>query len=114
MKFTRAIPSGFRNLLTYSGRASRSEYWYWVLFCIIYFVADEIVFGAAFKGKDAPLKMLREPYFILDLAFAFVVLLASIAVTVRRLHDVNHRGWWLFVYVIPFIGLVVLVLWFCD
>jgi len=79
-----------RNYATFSGRASRSEYWYFVLFNLIFGIAVEFI-------SD----MVRMP--ILYSIYAVGVLIPGIAVGVRRMHDVNKSAWFL---LIPFYNLV--------
>jgi uncharacterized membrane protein YhaH (DUF805 family) len=92
MGFGEAIRTCFRKYVTFSGRARRSEYWYFYLFTIlagmVASMLDAVVGGAmgatdSFRNTSGPFAAL------LNLA----VLLPSIAVTVRRLHDTNHSGW---------------------
>ena len=90
MGFTEAISSGLSKYVTFSGRASRSEYWYWTLFAtivsIIAFVIDMLVF---------PGMGVRPVNTIVSLA----LFLPGLAVAVRRLHDLNQSGWWLLIFV---------------
>jgi uncharacterized membrane protein YhaH (DUF805 family) len=101
MNFTQAISSGFSNYVTFAGRAIRSEYWYWTLF----FFIGSIVAGII----DAVLGIR-----VFDTIFGLAVLLPSIAVGVRRLHDLDRSGWWLLLGFIPLIGAIVLLIWFCS
>ncbi len=100
MGFTEAIQSGFRNYVTFSGRASRSEYWYWVLFSILASIGGEIL--DAITGGAG----------LINLAVALGLFLPALSVAVRRLHDVDRSGWWYLIILIPLIGLIVLIVWF--
>jgi uncharacterized membrane protein YhaH (DUF805 family) len=104
MNFPQAIASGFRNYVTFSGRASRSEYWYWVLFTIIGGIATLILDHAAFADSD---------YLPLNSIFNLVCFLPSLAVAVRRLHDIGRTGWWLLIS-LTIIGIIVLIVWACQ
>jgi len=84
MNFQTAIRSGFQNYANFKGRASRAEYWWWTLFSLIVNVAFSSIAGI---GELASL----------------IILLPSIAVAVRRMHDTDHAGWWIFA---PIINLV--------
>ena len=86
MSFVESIKSGFRNYANFKGRASRREYWWWALFNVLVTAIASSLFGDNFSG-----------------AVSLALLLPSIAVAVRRMHDVNRRGWWLLV---PIVNLV--------
>lgn len=109
MGFIRAVASGFRKYFTFSGRALRSEYWYWALFVIIASIIAQILDSSvlgydgaaldagmerAFSG-GAPVTM--EEYMSAFGPLAVLVSLGtfipSFAVLWRRLHDVNKSGW---------------------
>jgi uncharacterized membrane protein YhaH (DUF805 family) len=102
MNFGDAIQSGFRNYVNFRGRASRSEYWYWVLFAVIgglvTIIADAVIFGA----DGSP---------VLNTLFNLALLLPCFAVAVRRLHDTDRTGWWLLIG-LSGIGLILLIVWF--
>ena len=75
MTFTESVKTCFQKYIDFSGRASRSEYWWFFLFT---FIVRIVTFWIPFIG------------FIIALG----LLLPSLAVTVRRLHDTNRTGWW--------------------
>ncbi len=85
---------------TFSGRAQRSEYWYFVLFNVII----SLVAGAI----DA---MIGEAN-IISTIYMLAVLIPSLAVTVRRLHDTDRSGWWTLISLVPLVGFIVLIV-FC-
>ena len=76
MSFTEAIKTGLQKYADFSGRASRSEYWWFFLFTIIARVLAGLIPGVGF---------------IVGLA----LLLPTLAATARRLHDTNRTGWWI-------------------
>lgn len=84
----------------FSGRAQRAEYWYFALFNVII----NIVFGIvnAVVGGNIII-------FIFSALFMLAILIPGIAVSVRRLHDTNHSGYWLFITLIPLIGLIIFI-----
>lgn len=102
MGFVDAVKSVFSQYVGFSGRAMRSEYWYWVLFSvlvsIVASVVDVILFGI---DGTSPLNSI----------VSLVLLLPGLAVSVRRLHDIGRSGWWLLLSVIPLIGWIVLIVW---
>ena len=101
MNFGQAISSAFSNYVNFSGRAIRSEYWFWVLFTSIGVVLGEIIDGVLGTTLIYPI-------------FGLVTILPSIAVGVRRLHDLDRSGWWLLLSFIPLVGAIVLIIWFCG
>lgn len=100
----------FKKYADFSGRASRSEYWWFVLFNILGSFALMVVSGAIgyiFGGISAVFSAIGT--FIYSLA----VIIPSIAVMVRRLHDTGRSGWWFFIFFAPFVGYIVLLVLMC-
>ena len=97
-----------QNYATFSGRARRSEYWYFVLFNMIFaivaFVLDN-VFGTAIEGGV---------YGLIYGLYLLAVWLPSLAVAVRRLHDIGKSGWMFLIGLIPLIGPIWLLVLFCT
>jgi uncharacterized membrane protein YhaH (DUF805 family) len=103
MNFVEAIKSGFHNYVNFSGRAARSEYWYWTLFSILVAIASTLIDLALFPRVEiSPVNTIAE----------LALLLPSVAVAVRRLHDLDRTGWWLLI-ILTGIGAIVLLVWFC-
>ncbi|MEJ2435971.1 MAG: DUF805 domain-containing protein [Pseudolabrys sp.] len=95
--------SGFNNYVGFSGRAARSEYWYWVLFVFLVNIVASILDTAIFPFQHlSPLSAIA----------TIILLLPGIAVAVRRLHDMDHAGWWVLI-ALTVIGGIVLLIWFC-
>lgn len=82
----------------FSGRARRTEYWMFVLFNVIIAVVLGII--EVIVGGPG----------VLGALYSLAVLIPSIAVAVRRLHDTNRTGWWLLIGFIPVIGAIVLII----
>lgn len=98
---------------TFSGRARRSEYWFFVLFNLIFaiiaMVIDNIL-GTKFEIGSQSL-----PYGYIYLLYVLAVFIPGLAVLVRRLHDVGKSGWWFLICLIPIVGWIwILVLLFTD
>ena len=107
MGFGEAIASVFGKYATFSGRASRSEYWYFLLFYLLVNIgANFVASGPVWYGPGAGGPLLA----LIPLAF----FLPSIAVAVRRLHDIDRTGWWLLIAFIPVIGAIVLLVFACT
>ena len=96
MSFTDAVRACVYKYIDWNGRASRSEYWYFCLFFIGGIIVTSII--------DAVTGLM----FAFTAAFYLLNLLPMLFVTVRRLHDVNKSGWWLFLSLIPLAGLILL------
>ena len=94
MGFFEAVGSVLSKYFTFSGRALRSEYWFWALFYMLGAIPVSIAAGLGVTG----------PYAIYGLA----ILIPTLAVTARRLHDTNLSGWWSLITIIPFAWLLLL------
>jgi uncharacterized membrane protein YhaH (DUF805 family) len=113
MGFGDAIRSAFNKYATFSGRARRSEYWWFVLFCMLGNIAAGILDAAIF-GFDAVVEPGMAAYAAPSLIgglFSLAVFLPSLGVTVRRLHDTNRSGWWILIVLIPLVGFLILLYW---
>ena len=93
MGFFDAIKLGFQRYVTFEGRSARWEYWYWVLFNLV----AGAVLGAISENLGG--------------AFSLAVLLPGLAVTARRLHDIDRSGWWMLIAIVPLIGWLVMLYW---
>lgn len=102
MGFHEAIATGFRKYVVFDGRATRSEFWWWVLFTIVAQLAAIAIDTTLF---DAP---------TLQWLFGLAVLLPGIAVSVRRLHDLDKSGVWYLLVLVPIIGPLVLIFFFVQ
>jgi len=87
----------------FSGRSRRKEYWFFVLFNIIASIVLAMVDSAT--GSFNP----ETGMGTLGTIYALAVLLPSLAVSVRRLHDTGRSGWWLLLGLVPVIGAIVLL-----
>ena len=87
----------------FSGRSRRMEYWYFVLFNIIVSIVLGVIDGLlGTSGSYAGAGLLSGIY-------GLAVLIPSLAVTVRRLHDTDRSGWWILIALVPLIGVIVLL-----
>jgi uncharacterized membrane protein YhaH (DUF805 family) len=87
---------------TFTGRSRRSEYWFFVLFYVIIFIALAFVDG--FIGTFDPQSQIG----LLSSIFTLGMFIPSISVAIRRLHDTSRTGWWLLIGLIPLVGAIVL------
>ena len=106
MSFTQAISSCLRKYADGAGRASPSEFWYFFLFTLLV-AAVAIVLDAALGTPRVNGVGSLEG--LSDLA----CLIPSVAVAIRRLHDVGRTGWWLLIFLVPLLGWLVLLVWCC-
>ena len=104
MGFGDAISTVFGKYATFSGRAVRSEFWFWALFTFIVLVVLNII-QFAISGIGGSL---------LQLLFELATLIPSIAVAARRLHDTDRSGWWQLLAFIPIVGFILLLVWYCQ
>ena len=88
----------------FSGRARRKEYWMFFLFNLIITIVLAIIDNLI--GTFSP----QSGVGLLEGLYSLAVLLPSIAVTVRRLHDTGRSGWWILIGLIPIIGGIVLLI----
>ena len=86
MNFTEAIQSCFKKFSDFKGRASKSEFWFFVLFEFIYMFIAGFLLGAVGVTSE-------ETIGIATLILMIPVLVPGIAVTARRIHDFNQSGW---------------------
>lgn len=93
MTFGESISTCFSKYAKFDGRASRSEFWWWFLFTFLASAAAGIVSET------------------LSALFSLTVLLPSLAVGARRLHDTDRSAWFLLLWFIPIIGWIILLVW---
>lgn len=106
MSFGQSISHVLGNMTNFSGRASRSEYWWWVLAIFILQVIASILDGLLGTGSDSTFVG------IISMLVGVVVFLASLAVTFRRLHDSGKSGWFILLALIPIVGAIVLLVFY--
>ncbi len=98
----------------FRGRATRSEYWYFVLFYfIISFIARLIDINLINPSLDLPPEAAMQGSVFTSI-FALAVLLPQIAVSIRRLHDIGKSGWWYLLMFIPILGWLVLIYFYIQ
>lgn len=114
--FGQALGRYWRKYATFSGRASRSEFWWWFLFYAgigtVLSIIGQVVAGAAPTGPAVTPSAVIGHSVQASLAssiWALINFVGGIAITVRRLHDTNRRGWWWFIQLIPVVGAIVMI-----
>jgi uncharacterized membrane protein YhaH (DUF805 family) len=91
-----------KNYFGFDGRARRMEYWMFILINLLVSIAIAVVEG-----------MLGSPGVVYGL-YSLAVLIPTIAVGIRRLHDTGRSGWWLLLMIVPLVNLVLLVFFCLD
>lgn len=90
-----------KNYTGFSGRARRTEFW---MFCLINFA---IVIALSI------IEWILGTNGIIAVLYYLAILLPAIAVSIRRLHDTDRSGWWLLICLVPFVGGIVLLIFYC-
>ena len=122
MTFFESIKVCFKKYAKSGGRASGSDFWWWQLFTlilgIISYIPDAIFFPPMPNevmhgelGNQMTIVHNQEPAPVFGTICTVITFLPSIAVSMRRLHDVNKSGWWQFI-AITIIGIIPLLIWF--
>lgn len=107
MSMKEAIISVFSKYATFSGRARRSEYWYFALFTMIVDLVLSMInsfFAESFMGVI---------FALLTGAFGLAVMIPGLAVSWRRLHDIGKSGGWYFICLVPLVGAILFLIWTC-
>lgn len=103
--FSEAFPMVMKKFATFSGRASRPEFWYFWLTCfLVNFIFNMIV---QLVGQESAVSNIVA---IVQGLFSLAVIIPYIAVAVRRLHDTNRTGWWCLLLLVPVIGWIILLI----
>jgi uncharacterized membrane protein YhaH (DUF805 family) len=104
MEFTQAVRTALvERYAEFQGRAARSEFWWFVLF---YFLVNLVIIAIGSLSETLG--------GILNFIVWLGLLLPSLAVSIRRLHDTDRTGWWILLYLIPVIGTIVLIIFFAQ
>jgi uncharacterized membrane protein YhaH (DUF805 family) len=94
--------AAFKKYAVFNGRATRAEYWYFALInlaiSVVLAVLDATILPSSVRGMG-----------ILGGIYALAAFVPGFALSVRRLHDTNHSGWWLFLCLIPLVGPIILL-----
>jgi len=100
VSFSEAISMAFNKYCCFSGRASRSEYWWFYLFGLI---LSAVAGGIAMVVGDW-----------ITYVLSVAMLLPGLGLCVRRLHDIGKGGGWIFINLIPLVGQILWIIWACQ
>jgi len=119
MTFGKAIANGFKKYASWKGRANRAEFWWWQLFIVIVTTPFNIIYNVtsqraleaamASGNQGAFLAALFGPTYWLLVLVSLIFFLPSLAVLIRRLHDLDRSGGWFWIILVPFAGSIVLL-----
>lgn len=109
----------FKKYATFSGRASRSEFWWWTLIAGIVSIVLNIILGAAGGNTmgttgGASMSGGATVVTIITGLWGLATIVPTLALAWRRLHDTNRSGGWYFLGLIPFVGAIILIVWFAS
>ena len=109
MNFTNAISSGFTRYFDFEGRSSRSECWWWILFI---YLLNYIL--PIFETSTLSISFFTDHTIYYDSLFFIAVFIPTLAVSIRRLHDLDYTGWWMLLWFLPVVGWIILLILFCT
>jgi uncharacterized membrane protein YhaH (DUF805 family) len=119
MSFNDAVKSCWSQFATFSGRARRSEYWWFYLFSILVSSGSFLIAGilggtAVGVGGQSTGGVVLGLLFMIAGLVNLVLLIPGLAVFCRRLHDTGRSGWWWLIGIVPFVGSIVLLVFLCS
>jgi uncharacterized membrane protein YhaH (DUF805 family) len=108
MGFAEAVQTCLQKYVGFSGRARRSEYWWFFLFTVLVSMVASVldsIFGTMSDTTNVG---------VIGSIASLALLLPSIAVAIRRLHDTSRSGWWILIGLIPIVGWIILIVFYCQ
>lgn len=102
--FMGALKDGFARYVDFKTRSTRSQYWWFTLWSIIFSFGSAIIDASLGMGDSGPVGLL----------VSLVFFLPSIAIAIRRLHDIGRTGWWMLLVFVPLLGWIVLLVFYCT
>jgi uncharacterized membrane protein YhaH (DUF805 family) len=108
MGFAEAVQTCLQKYVGFSGRARRSEYWWFFLFTILVSIVA--------SGLDNLLGTMSDTtnVGVIGSIASLALLLPSLAVAIRRLHDTSRSGWWILIGLIPIVGWIILIVFYVQ
>jgi uncharacterized membrane protein YhaH (DUF805 family) len=102
MDFMTAVKTCLGKYVTFAGRATRPEYWYFALFSFVASLIAALIGALIGTGH------------VLDTLVNLALFLPGLAAAVRRLHDTDRTGWWCLIGLVPIVGIIVLIVFLCQ
>jgi uncharacterized membrane protein YhaH (DUF805 family) len=105
MSFTDAISAGFQRYFDFQGRASRPEFWWFLVFLCLLGIGTAILdLALGYGGDIGPTNTIS----------TLATIVPSLSVGARRLHDIGRSGWWQLIVLVPLVGIILLIYWWCQ
>jgi uncharacterized membrane protein YhaH (DUF805 family) len=102
--FLGALKDGFARYVDFKTRSTRAQFWWWFLWSFIFGVVATLLDFSIGAGDTGPVNIL----------VSLATFLPSLAVGIRRLHDIGRTGWWVLLMFIPVLGWIVLLVFYCT
>jgi uncharacterized membrane protein YhaH (DUF805 family) len=102
--FTGALKDGFARYVDFKTRSTRPQYWWWTVWLLVLGIVSAVLDLMLGMGEIGPINSL----------LSLATLLPSIAVGIRRLHDIGRSGWWTLLWFVPIVGWIVLIVFYCT
>ena len=95
-----------KNYVNFEGRANRPEFWWFYLF--------NFIVGLVLSLLALLISRLATVFTVISYLYSLAVLIPSLAVGARRLHDIGKSGWWQLIAFIPIVGAIILIIWWAK
>lgn len=102
--FMGALKDGFARYVDFRTRSTRSQFWWWTLWSVIFSIISSLVDASIGALEAGPVGLL----------VSLAMFLPTLAVAIRRLHDIGRTGWWYLIILVPLVGWIVLIVFFCT
>lgn len=102
--FMGAFKDGLSRYVDFSTRSNRPMFWYWTLWNILLGIVSSVIDAILGFGDIG----------LVNALLSLALLIPSIAVSVRRLHDIGRSGWWYLLVLVPIVGWIILLVFFCT
>ncbi len=100
---------GWSHYFDFGGKATREQYWFYILAIVLIYL-----FGLLLEAMFQDTLLLNDMIAVLLVATYLALIIPTVAIGVRRLHDINKSGWWYLISLIPLVGSLVLLYWFVQ
>ncbi len=98
-----------QHYVDFAGRASRSQFWYFTLFSFLISLAISVVTGIIGSVLNTGI------FSLLGVLYSLAIIVPSVCLGIRRLHDTGKSGWWYLISLVPFVGFIILIVfWVMD